>query len=158
MGLIGITSASPIAAVVGNCLSPQVTKTLRAAISARNEAETAFGGGLHRDDAEPEILGCTTPSQLARRAVGKRFALGALVVASLCANFYLALTNYGLRRDYAEQTRARGVLETRYESLESESNTTRDELQMQLGGERERLERCEANLTRTLGQVRVVEE
>lgn len=129
----------------------------REAISAWNEAEIAGGNGPYRGDAEPEAMSGRTPSQLARRSLGKRLAFGAVIGASLCANFYLSLTNYALERDVVEERRSHEAVLGELQNLENERNTIRYEHRMQLRAEGERRERCEADLSRTMGRMRVLE-
>lgn len=125
----------------------------REAISAWNEAEIAGGNGPYRGDAEPEgSLSDRTPSQLARRKMAKRFAFGAVVATSLCANFYLSLTNYALERDLVEEQRAHQALGWVNERLAREAaqnaNTIRQDHQIELSATQNRLERCEIDLGR----------
>ena len=121
----------------------------REAIDAWNDAEIAGGAGPYRGDAGPqEPLSGPTPSQLARRSLGKRFALGAVLLTSLCANFYLYLTNYALERDYIEQLNAFDALDARNERL-SARDAQSAELETALEREQGQLQRCRVALDRT---------
>lgn len=128
----------------------------RDAISAWNEAEIAGGNGPYRGDAEPEgSLSDRTPSQVARRKMAKRFAFGAVVVTSLCANFYLSLTNYALERDLVEEQRAHDALgwvnERVVREAEQNAEMTLTRHMFELSATQNRLERCEIDLGRATG-------
>lgn len=128
----------------------------RDAISAWNEAEIAGGNGPYRGDAEPEgSLSDRTPSQVARRKMAKRFAFGAVVVTSLCANFYLSLTNYALERDLVEEQRAHDALgwvnERVAREAEQSAEMTLTRHMFELSAVQNRLDRCEIDLGRATG-------
>ncbi|MFT5352814.1 MAG: hypothetical protein ACI9KE_000011 [Polyangiales bacterium] len=128
----------------------------REAIVAWNAAEIAGGDGPYRGDAEPEEpMTGPTPSQLARRSIGKRFVFGAVLVGSLCANFYLSLTNFALDRDYVEERRSREAVERSYDRLSTESSqntaAVQSRLEFAVEAERIRLDRCRVELSRATG-------